>query len=121
MIKDQTTRAVSCTDAANGRELAQASRRASGSIAGRRPGRIDHVPAPRPGPCPVVDCTSGEPPHPTFVLTEVGSQGRPLRPVALCTPCWHRVGEGGVTADVEYRPPIRRWPALVRVTLRERA
>lgn len=66
-----------------------------------------------PRPCPVVDCTGTA--HPAFLVARVGPRRRLA--VTLCPPCWHRTGEGREPAHVEYRPPLGRWPALVRVSI----
>lgn len=68
-----------------------------------------------PHPCPVDGCTGTA--HPAFVIARVGPRERV--PVALCPSCWHRTGEGREPVAVEYRPPIGRWQALVRVTIGE--
>ncbi len=65
--------------------------------------------------CPVVDCTGTA--HPAFVIAHVGPNDRV--PVALCAACWRRTGEGREPVHIEYRPPLGRWPALVRLTIGE--
>lgn len=67
-------------------------------------------------PCPVVGCTGTA--HSPFVIGHVDTAaGR--RAVAVCAPCWRRTGEGREPVNIEYRPPLGRWRALVRVTIGE--